>query len=695
MQRPDRLLVVVASFLALHVLLSIWDPFCFWGMSTLAYLPPWVTLLFLGASVLLLVPSIQDRVAQAIAGLPSEVDPWADDESGRRFKILTILIWSFLLISLQSATHLLGDGLLLVRELGSAVWKEMPRIDHAPLTFWLIESLHNVAQRVSLSAESTYRLYSYTSGILYLVIVLRLARTIGSSASQKVLITAFLLTPAYIQLFFGYAENYSPLFPGILAYLLLCYHSLHGRLPIWVPAALLGSLIPLHFTATALAPSLIALAILRARVQSDNTEPSSWIQRGKVVGQLSAVVVIAGIIFALIDFDLVGYLREFKASHLLPLTSDPGATYHYRLLSWGHLLDILNQYLLVAPSALIILCLRRSPSRSTDPYQKVLLAASVFPFLFTFVANPEIGASRDWDAFAYPAIPLTLWASLTLIDHFREPRDFKRAGILICGATLLHTLTWIGVNASESAAEDRFSDLLRHGRFSAAARAYGWETLASHHRIQQEPQEALAAYRMATEANPTNPRYWNAIGAMNHEIGQYREAMRAFQKALDLDPHSTDAYDNAVKLCYNLGNKHYDQLQYEEAIGFYMRAVELDSTLYDALYNIGDAYAQLGRYEDATDYYRRAASADTASPEPLLNMGIAFYHLGDYPKAVASLHEALERDPAHIAAHYNLGIVHRDNAEIDSAKVYFYKVLRLDPRHAQAASILGWLAENR
>jgi tetratricopeptide (TPR) repeat protein len=664
-------------------------------VNTLTYLPFWVSLLVLAGGALLLVPSIQDRVAQSIAGLPAEVDPWAADGPNRRFQILIILALSFLLISLRSATHLLGDGLLLVRELGSEVWGEMPRIDHAPLTFWLIETLYNAVQLVSVSAEDTYRLYSTVSGILYLIVVLRVAGDIGSSTPRKVLIAAFLLTPAYTQIFFGYAENYSLLFPGILAYLFLCYHSLNGRLAIWVPAALLGLLIPLHFTAAALAPSLVALVILRHQAQSKASEPSPLARVGKLFGQLTATVFVAGIIFALIGFDPVGYLTEFKASLVLPLTSDTEAVYHYRLLSWDHLLDVLNQYLLVAPPALIILCLRRNRSRSIDPFQTVLLVASIFPFIFTFVANPEIGASRDWDAFAYPAIPLTLWSALVLIDHFREPQQLHRAGILICGAVTLHTLPWIALNTTESAAEDRFSDLLERGHFSASARAYGWETLASHQRLRERPGEALAAYRMAAEANPTNPRYWNSIGAMSHETGRHRDALAAFEKTLELDPRFTEAYDNVVKLCYNLGNRYHDRREYEEAIEFYNKAVELDSSLYQAHYNLGDANFKLGLYREAAKHYRMAASVDPSAAEPLLNMGIAYYHLEDHPNSVAAFRRAIDRDPTHIDAYYNLGIVYRDNAKVDSAKACFVKVLTLDPKHPQAASIFIWLTENR
>ena len=232
-------------------------------------------------------------------------------------------------------------------------------------------------------------------------------------------------------------------------------------------------LIPLHFTAAALTPSLIALAILRGRARSEASEASPWIRRGTVLGQLSVTILVTAVLFALVDYSPIDYLRGFKASRLLGLTADPDATYRYRLLSWGHLLDIFNLYLLVAPSALIVLCLRREHAPSAAPYRTFLLVASVFPFLLTLVANPEIGASRAWDAFAYPAIPLTLWAALALIDHFREPQDLGRAGFVVCGAVALHTLLWIGVNATESAAESRFLDLLQRGRFSSGARAYG------------------------------------------------------------------------------------------------------------------------------------------------------------------------------------------------------------------------------
>ena len=41
--------------------------------------------------------------------------------------------------------------------------------------------------------------------------------------------------------------------------------------------------------------------------------------------------------------------------------------------------------------------------------------AGLYPLLFNAMANPEIGAFRDWDALSFPALPLSLWAACALL----------------------------------------------------------------------------------------------------------------------------------------------------------------------------------------------------------------------------------------------------------------------------------------
>ena len=45
---------------------------------------------------------------------------------------------------------------------------------------------------------------------------------------------------------------------------------------------------------------------------------------------------------------------------------------------------------------------------------------------------------------------------------------------------MLHTLSWVVVNAREAAAEARFEKLLQTCPLSRYARSYGWETLGTH-----------------------------------------------------------------------------------------------------------------------------------------------------------------------------------------------------------------------
>ena len=151
-------------------------------------------------------------------------------------------------IVLRSAIHLMGDGYLLIRELGMSLWQVSPRNDHAPCSFWAVSTLHELGKHLWDSAENTYRVYSYASGFLYLALSFGFAGIVRRDHLHRAVTLSFLLTPGFIQLFFGYVENYSFIYPIFLLYLLIGFLALRRALPVWVAAAVLGILIPLHFT---------------------------------------------------------------------------------------------------------------------------------------------------------------------------------------------------------------------------------------------------------------------------------------------------------------------------------------------------------------------------------------------------------------------------------------------------------------
>lgn len=113
---------------------------------------------------------------------------------------------------------------------------------------------------------------------------------------------------------------------------------------------------------------------------------------------------------------LLKYLGGKGGGYILPVLAEPGFRESYRLFSISHFLDFFNVLILAAPAACMALFLLKKRDLGRHPF---LLASAAFPLLFTFLANPEIGALRDWDLLALLAVPLTLRAASALLARVR------------------------------------------------------------------------------------------------------------------------------------------------------------------------------------------------------------------------------------------------------------------------------------
>jgi hypothetical protein len=214
--------VIVGLFLGLHVLIAFRHPASAWGLDMLAYLPASVHGVLVLLSILLLLPSARQRLIHALSRWPGVIHPWGSPRSSVLLTALLLAVALVAFVLFRSATHLLGDGYLYLRELGRSVWQSAPRTGRVPLSFWVVNTLHESGGRFWHSADLTYRITSYVSGALYLLLSIQAARILGRDHLQRAVVFAFLLTPGYLQLFFGYVENYPFLFPATLLYVLAC-----------------------------------------------------------------------------------------------------------------------------------------------------------------------------------------------------------------------------------------------------------------------------------------------------------------------------------------------------------------------------------------------------------------------------------------------------------------------------------------
>ncbi|MDE3259242.1 MAG: tetratricopeptide repeat protein [Gemmatimonadota bacterium] len=664
---------VAAAFLGLHVLLAYWRPNPFWGADLLYYYPDSLRAVFILLAILVLVPFVRVRIHALFAAIPAAL--WGKGVRTWIVRTLFILLALVGFIALQSARHLLGDGYLYLRELDAGMTE---RVDRAPLTFALIRFLHDAGAALWRTAENTYRVYSYASGLLYLVLAFATAGALGRNGREKSVVFAFLLTAGYVQLFFGYVENYAFYMPASLLFLLAGLRSLEGRAPLYVPALVLGLLVPFHFLFVLFAPSLLILGYCGYRRRE--TSMPRW---KNVVDKLAAVCsapLAAVLVLWIAGFDFSAFLeRTGGKHHILPLFADSGFHVPYRIVSVSHLLDFVNLQILSAPAAAMAVFLFGGKDFRHHPF---LLSAAAVPLFFTCIANPEIGAFRDWDILALPALPLTLWAAAALLERRRQDERSRRSVSVICAAAALHTLLWIGLNANPAAAEARYVHLM--GRLSGHASSYGWETLGTYYRLQGRTVPALNAYKRALDANPQNPRHWLSVGIIYCDLGRPQRGIDHLRKATEIQPDLAEAH-------INLGTAYLGAGRHEAAIDHLRKAVELQPEGTLALVNLGAAYNEAGSYGEALDPLRKALELQPGHPGAHVNIGASFHGLGRYEEAVEHLETALELQPAlaNAQTYLNIGGTYHSMGQFEKAIPYLQKAIEINPRLTNAYFNLG------
>ena len=405
--------VIAAVFLGLHVLPLFWRPNPMWGVDFLFYLPTPVQSIFILLAVLLFFPGFRRRIRSWVRAMPFALWGRSRRVWVTRAMILILAIAAFL--SLSSARHFLGDGYYLLRELVVHNWEESNR---APLSFALIRTLHYAGQAFWESPVVTYRIYSYASGALYILVAFPVAAALGRNKLEKSIVLAFLLTAGYLQLFFGYVENYPLYMPGLLLFIFLGLRTEEGRIPLFVPALLLGMLFALHRAFLVFGPSLLVLANCAFRHRHSSV--SIWKNAGTTAVALCCAPASAALFLGFSGVGFEAYLGGTGVKEFLPLFAEPGFHEQYRVFSLAHFLDFLNQQLLAAPVACMVLFVLRKKDLCHQPF---LAVCTVIPLFFTFIANPKIGAFRDWDIFSLPALPFTLWAAAWLLEPHTKPRE--------------------------------------------------------------------------------------------------------------------------------------------------------------------------------------------------------------------------------------------------------------------------------
>jgi Flp pilus assembly protein TadD len=667
--------------IALHLAGAMSLKHSLWGTHFFAFFaPPWVVIatLALGLAVAGLVVG-GDRFAQTTGRVTLP----------RAIRVSCLVLAGIGLWLLRARNTYLGDGTILVSSIADGETFH-PR---QPLTMLLQQTLYRSlrllfgadsrpAERV---AQDTVALGSVVAGIAFVIVVGLLARELmrmrapggdepGRSDVHTILLALVLLMQGYVQLFFGYVENYAFYALGVATYLWVSLRFLRGLGPLIVPAGVLVIGIAFHLASALLLPSLGALCIW-AFARHD-------LRRSAVRDVAVSVALFFAIRFALTawrhDYDLLSALLDaagFAVNRRQELTP---------LFSSAHVRDVINEQLLIGPLGILLLAagvMVAAPALRARGSMFLMVAAlaHVGP---AWLAGDSL--ARDWDLFA-PAGLIFTAAGFALFLRRTQGRSGLLPG-LACALLLsvYHTVPWIVVNASPDRGLARLKVLpLEFGQrevlVSQWYRSHGFD------------EERRAWLITALAINPGNTNAHHLLGVYYSERGDWESAARSFQHAVRVRPDKVLFRQLLVDALIRIGGD-------DEALPHLV--FELSQNPGDpsrwVLY--GEILHKLGRDADAAAAFQRALplyqSLIAKEPEDYeanLACGWILHGLDRFEESLPYVRKALRVRPDSDSAECLLGFSLRSLDRTQEAVEHLRRCLELNPDRPDRDEIEAWL----
>ncbi|KPK67631.1 hypothetical protein AMJ87_13065 [candidate division WOR_3 bacterium SM23_60] len=542
-------------------------------------------------------------------------------KESKRALIFFLLLVALCYVLFRSKTVLLGDGYLRLHDLESS------RIFSAtaPLTTLLHNFLYQIISAFEHghgSARLTYTIISIGAGIIAAALYYHLAKEWFPRRMWYAVILLFGLGLNVV--FFGYVENYALFIAATWCYLWFGMRSLVEQHEPYAATFTCALCLSLHTAGLFLIPSLLVLwwytLIRRKRVSMRKIAVNGML----LIAVPLSTVVLARLLAGPAQFSYI--LTEVPRKSILPICQD---TADYTILSCTHLSDVGNQLLLIAPVGIFLLVgllatgVRIRLNRNTF----FLLAACVGAVSFLLFMNPELGMRKDWDVFAWTGVPLVC----TLLFFMRSNKASSSLMPVAASVSLWLLLPWLGVNASESLAVERYKTIL-HDETKLVAYSYG--NLALYYEEINQPDLEEWAHCQAAQREPENAKAAYLCGKKFLKHGKPDSAVKYLQRAAMLDSMEAVYWrDFGTALIYSA--------RYEDALRALYSAIALDSTNSTAYASLGTVYMQLRQWELADSAFSRAYELSADDPWFYLCWARVQLETGQYARALHSCENAL------------------------------------------------------
>lgn len=178
--------------------------------------------------------------------------------------------------------------------------------------------------------------------------------------------------------------------------------------------------------------------------------------------------------------------------------------------------------------------------------------------------------------------------------------------------------------------------------------------LALAYRLAQLPERSIALLKDEANRHPRRPEVWLSLGDAHMEHKAYDEAMVAYKKATELVTQDADAF-------YALGNASSQAGRSAEAINAYHRSILLDPQHLDARNNLANIYLRDKQLNRAIDQLERLLTIEPRYATGYYNLACAYALQHEADQAFKLLTHAITLDG-------KLRAVAREDSDFDSVR---------------------------
>jgi len=608
-----------------------------WGFNHLQYFPGILMAILAFLLLMLLPPDISKKIYSAGQYL---------SRSYKRLPriiqiVLLIFLCGFIFYMFRVHVHTLGDGYQRVYQVEKGYLHNPPE----PLDFFLHSILYmGLNPLTGIGAETIYTSLSIIFGVIFMTFIylFRFPETINKSTSAlaKMLIISF----GGMQIFFGYVESYSLLYPATLLFILYAYRYLSEQSGMITTTIIFVLALSSHQSGWMLLPAYIYLLYINYFVNKAN-DSTGKIKKGlPIIIILITVVILVGIyIQQRIEYP---QYQTGLSEMLLPFYS----VGEYSVFSFSHLLDIINEILLIAPIILILLLLfvRNEKSNRADKigssFRLFFLLLLIPSIIFIFMFDPKLGMARDWDLFATPMSIIGLVSILIAVSGKYFDNLSRYLKTVIIYAVFLFASIWIVMNSSAARQLTRAEKLLT---ISDKNRSYSLELLAHYYwKIIDNREKALELY---------------------YQIDEENRGARIYQKITQLE--------------FNLHN-------YKKAINSATRGIVKDEKMSDLYLLCGASYQKLKNYPKALEFLHQARELSPTQFNIYSYLGNTYVRMDSLDRALESHKMSIKLNPNDAACYFNTAFVYLEKNVFDSAQFYVTAGLKLNPNYPGAGNYL-------